>query len=110
LNQSKANNHKKNKPQSVSHLVEEYDNIFHPIDDPSCQDTLWYNAVCPYWSGGFIWDGAYVLNHQVVSVTTDPIFLSDLPPMLELSATIQTPEARSEGENVSPRATIALDS
>jgi hypothetical protein len=33
-----------------------------------------------------------------------------LPPALELSATIQTPEARSEGDNVGPRATIALDS
>jgi hypothetical protein len=48
LNQSKTDNHKKNKPKSVSHLVEEYDNIFHPIDDPSCQDTSWYDAVCPY--------------------------------------------------------------
>jgi hypothetical protein len=57
-----------------------------------------------------IWEGAYVLNHQVVSVTTDPIFVSNLPPALELSATIQAQEARSEGENVSPRATIALDS
>jgi hypothetical protein len=50
------------------------------------------------------------LNHQVVSVTTDPIFVSNLPPGLELSATIQTPEARSGDENVGPRATIALDS
>jgi hypothetical protein len=33
-----------------------------------------------------------------------------LPPASELSATIQTPGARSEGENVGPRATIALDS
>jgi hypothetical protein len=107
-NQSKTDNHKKNEPKSVSHLVEEYNNNFHPIDDPSCQDTSWYDAISPYWSGGSIWDGVYVLNHQVVSVTTDPIFLSDLPPALE--ATIQTPEARSEGENVGPRATIALDS
>jgi hypothetical protein len=109
-NQSKTDNHRKNKPTFISHLVEECDNNFHPIDDPSCQDNTWYDAISPYWSGGFIWDGAYVLNHQVVSVTTDPIFLSDLPPALELPATIQTPEARSEGENVGPRATIALDS
>jgi hypothetical protein len=57
-----------------------------------------------------IWDSAYVLNHQVVSVNTGPVFISNLPPALELSATIQTQEARSEGENVGPRATIALDS
>jgi hypothetical protein len=57
-----------------------------------------------------IWDGAYVLNHQVVSVTTDPIFVSNLPPSLELSATIQAPEAGSEGDKVGPRATIAIDS
>jgi hypothetical protein len=50
------------------------------------------------------------LNHQVVSVTTDPIFVSDLILALELSATIQTPEARSEDKHVGPRATIALDS
>jgi hypothetical protein len=57
-----------------------------------------------------IWDGACVLNHQLVSVTTDPIFVSDLPPALELSATIQVPETRSEGKNVGRQATIALDS
>jgi hypothetical protein len=83
---------------------------FHPIDDPSCQDNTWYDAISPYWTGGMIWDGAYVLNHQVVSVTTDPIFVSNLPLALELSATIQAPEARSEGENVGPRTSIALDS
>jgi hypothetical protein len=33
-----------------------------------------------------------------------------LPLALELSATIQAPEARREGENVGPWATIALDS
>jgi hypothetical protein len=33
-----------------------------------------------------------------------------LPPALELSGAIQAQEARSEGENVGPRATIALDS
>jgi hypothetical protein len=54
-----------------------------------------------------VWKGAY---HQVVSVTTDPIFVSNLSPALELSATIQTPEIRSDDENVGPRATIALDS
>jgi hypothetical protein len=57
-----------------------------------------------------IWNGAYVLNHQVDSVTTDPIFVSDLLPGHELSATIQTPEARSEDDNVGPRTSIALDS
>jgi hypothetical protein len=57
-----------------------------------------------------VWDGAYVLKHQVVSVTTDLIFVSNLPPALELFATIQTPEARSGDENVGPRTTIALDS
>jgi hypothetical protein len=56
-------------------------------------------------------DGAYVLANHVVSVSTDPIFISDLPSALELSATILTPEARSgDDENVGPRATIALDS
>jgi hypothetical protein len=57
-----------------------------------------------------VWDGAYVLNHQVVYVTTDPILVSNLPPALELSATTQAPEARGEDENVGPRASIALDS
>jgi hypothetical protein len=84
--------------------------LFHPLNDQSCQNISWYDSICPYWTGGMIWDGAYVLNHQVVSVTTDPIFVSDLLPALELSATIQTPEARSEDENVGPRASIALDS
>ena len=83
---------------------------FYPIDDPSYQDITWYDAISPYWTGGMVWNSAYVLNHQVIAVTTDPIFVSDLPPALELSATIQTPEARSEDENVGPRATIALDS
>jgi hypothetical protein len=80
------------------------------MNDPSCQDNTWYDAISPYWTGGMIWDGACVLNHQVVSITTDPIFVSNLPLALELSATIQAPEARSEGENVGPRASIALDS
>jgi hypothetical protein len=80
------------------------------MDDPSCQDNTWYDAISPYWTGGMIWDGAYVLNHQVVSVTTDPIFVSNLPQALELSGTIQAPEARSEDENVGPRTSIALDS
>jgi hypothetical protein len=57
-----------------------------------------------------VWDGAYVLNHQVVSVTTDPIFVPNLLPTLELSATFQPPEVRSGDENVGPRATITLDS
>ena len=83
---------------------------FYPIDDPSYQDITWYDAISPYWTGGMVWDSAYVLNHQVVSVTTDPIFVSNLLPAFEMSATIQTPKARSGGENVGPRATIALDS
>jgi hypothetical protein len=90
--------------------METHDNDFHRMDDPSCQDNTWYDAISPYWTGGMIWDSAYVLNHQVVSVTTDPIFVSNLPPAHELSATIQTPEARSGDENVGPWATIALDS
>jgi hypothetical protein len=90
--------------------METYTNDFHPIDDPSCQDHTWYDAVCPYWTGGMIWDSAYVLNHQVVLVNTDPVFIPDLPPALELSATIQTQETRSEGKNAGPRASIALDS
>jgi hypothetical protein len=57
-----------------------------------------------------VWNGAYVLGHQVVSVTTDPIFVSNLLPMHEMSATIQPSEVRSGDENVGPRATIALDS
>jgi hypothetical protein len=57
-----------------------------------------------------IWRGAYVLNHKVVFVTTNPIFVSNLLPWHELSATVQTPEARSGDENVGPRTTIALDS
>jgi hypothetical protein len=108
-NDDKSRDTIKTVPQRF-HPMETYDNHFHPMDDPSCQDNTWYDAISPYWTGGMIWDGAYVLNHQVVYVTTDPIFVSDLPPALELSATIQTPEARSEGENVGPRATIALDS
>jgi hypothetical protein len=90
--------------------VETYIDDFRPMDDPSCQDHTWYDAICPYWTGGMIWDSAYVLNHQVVSVYTDPVFVSNLTPALELSATIQTQEPRSEGENVGPRTTIALNS
>jgi hypothetical protein len=111
-NQSKNDDHSdgssNNKP-STFRQMETYENLFHRMDDPSCQDSTWYDAISPYWTGGMIWDGAYVLNHQVVSVTTDPIFVSDLPLALEMAATIQAPEARSEGENVGPRATIALD-
>jgi hypothetical protein len=76
-----------------SHPMETYDNDFYPIDDPSCQDNTWYDAISPYWTGGMVWGGAYVLANQVVSVNTDPIVISDLPPALELSATILTPEA-----------------
>jgi hypothetical protein len=100
-------------PKSVppcSHPVETDNDDLYPIDDPSCLDITWYDAISPYWTGGMVWGCAYVLNHQVVYVTTDPIFVPNLPPALELSVTIQTPEARSGGENVGPRATIALDS
>jgi hypothetical protein len=86
------------------------DHTFHPSNDSSCQINEWYDAISPYWTGGMVWSGAYVLGHQVVSVTTDPIFVSDIPLLHELSATIQAPKARSEGENVSPRTSIALDS
>jgi hypothetical protein len=37
-------------PKSVppcSHPVETYNNYFYPIDDPSCQDTTWYDAISP---------------------------------------------------------------
>ena len=67
---------------------------FYPIDDPSYLDVTWYDAISPYWTGGMIWNSAYVLNHQVVSVTTDPIFVSNLSPTLEMSGTVQPPEAR----------------
>ena len=86
------------------------DHIFHPYNDASHYDISWYDAVSPYWTGGMIWKGAYVLGHQVVSVTTDPIFINNLLPGHELSVTLQTQEVRSEDENVGPRATIALDS
>jgi hypothetical protein len=92
-NDDKSRDTFKTVPQRF-HPMETYDNNLHPMDDPSCQDNTWYDAISPYWTGGMIWDGAYVLNHQAVSVTTDPIFVSNLPPALELSATIQTPEAR----------------
>jgi hypothetical protein len=89
----------------------DYDNyVFHSIDDPSYHDNSWYDAISPYWTGGMVWNGAYVLNHQVVSVTTDPIFVSNLLPEHELSATVHTPQVRSGDENVGHRATIALDS
>jgi hypothetical protein len=84
--------------------------IFHPSNDTSCQRDEWYDAISPYWTGGMVWSGAYVLGHQVVSVCTDPIFISNLHPQNELSATIQSPEVRSEDDNVGPHATIALDS
>jgi hypothetical protein len=89
---------------------------FYPYNDPSHDDISWYDAISPYWTGGMVWSGAYVLanttGHQVVSVTTDPIFISNLPPAHELSATIQAPEVRSEDDrNAGPRvASVAIDS
>jgi hypothetical protein len=108
---SKHNNNQNTSenPKSTP-TTSDYDSTYHPIDDPSCHDDRWYDAITPYWTGGMVWGGAYVLGHQVVSANTDPIFVSDLPPGFELSATIQTPEIRSEGKNVDLRTSIALDS
>jgi hypothetical protein len=87
-----------------------YVHTFHPFNDISHYDISWYDAISPYWTEGMIWNGAYVLGHQVVSVTVDPIFISNLPPSHELSTTIQASEVRSEDEHVGLRTTIALDS
>jgi hypothetical protein len=109
----KNDNNIEDKPQHGTTSPQQLDSntiLFHPIDDPSCQGISWYDSISPYWTGGMVWGSAYVLNHQAVSVTTDPIFVSDLLPAFELSTTIQTPEVRSEDENVGPRASIALDS
>ena len=73
-------------------------------------DNDWYDATAPLWTGGLFWKGAYVLNHQVVSITTDPVFVSNLLPENELSPTLNHKEVRSVGSKVGPRATIALDS
>ena len=105
-----TNTQSRSKNQTKIPITPPNTSVIYPIDDPSCQDITWYDAISPYWTGGMIWDGAYVLNHQVVSVTTDPIFVSDLLPAFELSATIQTPKARSGGKHVGPRTTIAIDS
>jgi hypothetical protein len=59
-NQSKTDNstNKDNNDNSnslpYSHYMELYNNNFHPIDDPSCQDTAWYDAISPYWTGGMV--------------------------------------------------------
>jgi hypothetical protein len=108
-NRSKTDNNKtKSKHTTPSfHPFESCVYSLYPMDDPSCQDNTWYDAISPYdWTGGMIWDGAYVINHQVVSVTTYPIFVSNLPPDQELSATIQAPEARSEDKNDGPRGSL----
>jgi hypothetical protein len=102
-----------NTPRHDPNHVQNYSDAlhtFHPLNDISHCDISWYDAISPYWTEGMIWNGAYVLGHQVVSVTIDPIFISNLPPTHELSGTIQASEARSEGEHVGLRATIALDS
>jgi hypothetical protein len=88
----------------------DYIHTFHPFNDNSHCGISCYDAISPYWTEGMIWNGAYVLGHQVVSVTTDPIFVTGLLPGHELSATIQASEVRSEGEHVGLRTTIALDS
>jgi hypothetical protein len=106
-----VNTKNKHQPKFTSQDTPVHDKyVFHPSNNASCHDNSWYDDVSPYWIGGMVWDGAYVLGHQVVSVTTDPIFVSNLLLMHELSATIQPPEVRSGDENVGPRATIALDS
>jgi hypothetical protein len=86
-NQSKSDNsndddndNTNTKSPPYSHYVELYSNNFHPIDNPSYQDNTWYDPISPYWTGGMVWKAAYVLNHQVVSVTTDPIFVFNLSP------------------------------
>ena len=108
----KAKNDNNNPRHDPNHVQNYSDatHTFHPLNDVSHYDISWYDAISPYWTEGMIWNGAYVLGHQVVSVTIDPIFISNLPPTHELSATIQASEARSEGEHVGLRATIALDS
>jgi hypothetical protein len=27
---------------------------FHPMDNPSCHDNTWYDAISPYWTGGMV--------------------------------------------------------
>jgi hypothetical protein len=107
------NDNTKTRPAVDSNHDNDYSNYthtFHTSNDYSHCDISWYDAISPYWTEGMIWNGAYVLGHQVVSVTTDPIFVTDLLPGHELSATIQASEVRSEGEHVGLRTTIALDS
>jgi hypothetical protein len=107
------NDKTQNKSNNDEHNSYDYyasDHSFHPLNDSSHCDISWYDAISPYWTEGSIWNGAYVLGHQVVSVTVDPVFISNLPPTHELSATIQASKARSEGEHVGLRTTIALDS
>jgi hypothetical protein len=41
--------------QKCFYLMETNDNNFYPIDDPSCQDNTWYDAISPYWTG--VWFG-----------------------------------------------------
>jgi hypothetical protein len=62
-NQSKTDNSKdttNTESLPYSHYVESYNNDFHAIDYPSCQDTTWYDAISPYWTGCMVWKGAYV--------------------------------------------------
>jgi hypothetical protein len=114
FNNKDSTHESRNSTSKSSTINHECDYEFYPSDDPSYQNNDWYDAISPYWTGGMVWGGAYVLahetGHQVVSVTTDPIFIFDLPQGNELSATLHPAEARSEGGNVGPRATIALDS
>jgi hypothetical protein len=56
LNQSKNNSShdtSTNVPPSF-HLTETYYDDFYPMDDPSCCNHTWYDAICPYWTGGMI--------------------------------------------------------
>jgi hypothetical protein len=34
---------------------------FHPSNDQSYHDHSWYDVISPYWTGGMVWGGAYVL-------------------------------------------------
>jgi hypothetical protein len=71
------NDKTQNKSKNDTHNIYDCctsDHSFHPFNDASHYNMSWYNAISPHWTGGLIWNGAYVLGHQVVSVTVDPIF------------------------------------
>jgi hypothetical protein len=35
----------------IPQCTETYSNNFYPIDNPSCHDNTWYDAISPYWTG-----------------------------------------------------------